>query len=826
MEDGKVLILMRNIELLAPAGSYEAFIAAVQNGADAVYLGGRNFGARAYAQNFNMETLERAIDYAHLRGVKIYVTINTLIKDYETLDAIEYISKLYSLGVDAIIVQDLGVINLVKKFFPDFEVHCSTQMALHNSAGIMELQKMGVKRVVLARELSIKDIKTIQDRTQIELEVFAHGALCYSYSGLCLMSSFIGGRSGNRGRCAQPCRKAYEIISLDSRDIKSEKAYYISTRDLKTIEQIGEIIESGIKSLKIEGRMKNPEYVAAVVRTYRRAIDNYLAYGQNLYDEVGVKEITQIFNREFTRGYLLESPQGEFLNPNKPSNKGLLLGRVAAYDSVKKRVKIKVLDNINQGDGIWVSASGHKGIGGIVNKIYTNNRLTHRAVTGDIVEIEFEGNISRDDEIYKTLDSQLMKDLQSTYNESVENRKIKIDGEARLKENNPLKLYIWDIDGNTVYVESGVKAEKAKKVALSEEKLRENLKKFGNTPFDLENIKISLESNVSLPISAVNKTRRKAADELIKIRINKSKRSDKVIDNSKMFPLPISKNMGQEKKISVKVENIEHLHEVVKFNINRVYFPNPYLLERAIKICRDRGVELYYRSPAILKDKEHNQIKDILVKNLPDGILAGELGMVDFAKKTLNIPVFSDYTLNAINSNTISFLANMGLDGISISPELELDKIKRLMVEDDLEIESIIYGKIPVMISETCPLVTTKQCDNMCDSCGLEPFQYKWGLQDEKKAVFPFTKDNWGRTIILNNYPIYMMDKMKDFDGSIVTTFRIDFTDEDIIGVRTLMKDYINIFSFYNKMGSKKDSLHYNKKINKFTRGHYYRGVE
>jgi len=283
---------MQHIELLAPAGSFEALKAAVQNGADAIYLGGADFGARAYASNFDRETMKEAVEYSHIRGVKVYVTVNTLMKDNEIQSLMEYIKFLYEIDVDAVIVQDIGVFNLIKDTVPDFEIHASTQMTLHNKHGVELLKSMGVNRAVLARELTVEEIKNIYEETGVELEVFVHGALCVSYSGQCLMSSFIGGRSGNRGRCAQPCRREYDLLNLNTDKIsKSEKAFHLSMRDLNTLEEIGKLIDAGVTSFKIEGRMKKPQYVASIVRGYRMAIDTYLNNKKSLKDKALQEEM-------------------------------------------------------------------------------------------------------------------------------------------------------------------------------------------------------------------------------------------------------------------------------------------------------------------------------------------------------------------------------------------------------------------------------------------------------------------------------------------------------------------------------------------------------
>ena len=316
---------MRKVELLAPAGSIESLYAAINNGADAVYLGGSKFSARAYASNFDNETMKKAVDYCHSYGVKIYVTMNTLLKEKELNEAIKYVGYLYEIGVDALIVQDLGLVSLIQEKYNDFEIHASTQVTIHNGEGAIYFKEKGFTRIVLSRELSLEEIKHISKDLNIETEMFIHGALCVCYSGQCLMSSMIGGRSGNRGRCAQPCRMEY---TLKSNNMGEKKAYLLSPKDMCTIENIKDIIDSGAYSLKVEGRMKRPEYVAGVVENYRKAIDKEY-YNKKFNVQEGKKVLLQLFNREgFSTAYLRKNIGKDMMSYKFPKNTGVEIGKV------------------------------------------------------------------------------------------------------------------------------------------------------------------------------------------------------------------------------------------------------------------------------------------------------------------------------------------------------------------------------------------------------------------------------------------------------------------------------------------------------------------
>lgn len=346
-------VLNKRVELLAPVGSMESLFAAVENGADAVYLGGKLFNARQFASNFDYEELKSAVEYSHLRNVKVYITVNILIDDREMKKTLDYIRYLYEIDVDGIIVQDLGLASLVREFFPDFHLHGSTQMTINNLPGAIFLQKLGFNRVVLARETPLDEIKNIYQNSDIELEGFIHGALCVSYSGQCLMSSIIGGRSGNRGTCAQPCRMAYTIIDYDDDTTLSNhwnKKYLLSPKDLNTIEYLDTIVNSGIASLKIEGRMKRPEYVATIVKNYRKALD----LGVKAITEEDKNDILQIFNRDFTKGIMFKDFGRDFISYDRPDNRGIpsdeLLNKAKeSYQNSKIKYPIQMEMNISIG---------------------------------------------------------------------------------------------------------------------------------------------------------------------------------------------------------------------------------------------------------------------------------------------------------------------------------------------------------------------------------------------------------------------------------------------------------------------------------------------
>ena len=545
---------MRDVELLAPVGSFEALKAAVQNGANAVYLGGKDFGARASANNFDRDELKEAVKYAHIRGVQVFVTTNTLRKENEIEDFLEYAKFLYDIDVDAIILQDIGMARLIKRELPDFELHASTQMVAHSLEDVKYLESVGFDRVVLAREVTVEEIKYICDNCKADIEVFVHGALCVCYSGQCLMSSMIGNRSGNRGRCAQPCRQRYELIDVYTGEVvNSNGDYLLSPRDLNAIEEIDKVIDAGVHSLKIEGRMKRPEYVATVIDGYRKTIDEYLATNKlNVSDET-INDLYTIFNRKFTKGLLLGDVGKDMMNSQLPNNQGLYVGTVVDYNKKAKRLKIKLANTLKKGDGINLG-------GGTIGRIIKNGNIETIGYKGETIELDFVGEARKGQIVFKTSDSELMDRVQATFTQDKEFVKNIIDAKITIKLGQKPILTLKDRHSNEATIEGDKIVEEAMKVALSKEKVETQLRKLGNTPYELDLLEIELDDNVSLPISLLNQMRRDCIELLDKERVSIKNRKYK---NKIVKYKPVLYNRNKQQEISVKVKNLEQLESEI-----------------------------------------------------------------------------------------------------------------------------------------------------------------------------------------------------------------------------------------------------------------------
>ncbi len=494
-------------ELLAPAGNMECLIAAIQAGCDAVYIGGKRFGARSFADNFTKEEIVEAINYAHLYGVKIYVTLNIIVYESEVEDFINYVRFLHQNNVDAIIMQDLGMMDLIRKKFPNLEVHASTQMNIHTFEGAKVLNDLGVKRVVLARETDFEIIKKIKKELDIEVETFIHGALCVSYSGQCLMSYLIGKRSGNRGTCAQICRKKYSLVD-DKNNIIEKDKYLLSTKDLCTVKEIDKLINIGINSFKIEGRMKRKEYVYLVVSTYKKVIDSYLKTGKLEVDESLIEDLKLIFNRDFTKGFMFNEDNSNIVNIDTSNHKGIKIGKVLNYENGFITIKLDKEVSIN--DGLRI-ISNNKEYGIILNNFYIDKILVKEAKKGDIISFKYTGKAKKEDIIVKTTDYKQIKKIEDSLKNN--KRKINISFDVIAEKDKSLILNVND-GKNTVTVATEKKLEESVNRSLTKELLEKQLNRLGNTIYNLDNINITLEDNLFIDIKSINDLRRNAIEML------------------------------------------------------------------------------------------------------------------------------------------------------------------------------------------------------------------------------------------------------------------------------------------------------------------------
>ena len=729
-------------ELLVPVGNMDSLKAAVMNGADAIYLGGKRFGARAFAGNFSDEEMILAIHFAHLYGVKIYVTVNTIVFESELEDVYNYCLFLHKTGVDALIVQDLGLMSLLKRRLPNLEIHASTQVHNVSESGLRILEDLNVKRVVFARELSLATIDSY--KTSMEKEIFIHGALCVSYSGECLFSSVLLGRSGNRGECAQVCRLPYKLLENDE-FIKTDSKYLLSTKELKTVGKFKEIMDSSVKSLKIEGRMKSPEYVACVTRLYRNLIDYY--YGK---DDLRISEYEEdlkvIFNRQYTYGYLFNATNDEIINIHTSNHVGVHLGKV--FKVTSKYIYIKLDSQLNQGDGIRINETND---GMIVNFLYDESlKLTN--VCKNIAVIDKKIKASVGDSVNKTSDITVI----NKYRE-LPVRKVDIDV-TFTHSGNQATLEITD-GINVVKKEADI-VFPSKNISIKKEDIIKQLSKLGNTPFKIVNISIGEFESKFINIKDLNAIRRNAVEELIFIRENSKKEVIQRKDNEEMH-----KNSLEEKlTLSVLVRDEEQLLKCL------TYFDRIYVIDRNLYNLYKDNPKIYYRGSRIY---EKTNIKNTL---------ATELGEIyDGAK-------ISDYFLNITNHETLDYLSKY-VDINTLSIELEDDNIERIMKHNNYNVEMLLYSTFELMITKYCPVNKVANKDTVCTKC----MKNEYKLVDRNGSKYPIKTDVKNHlTHILDSKVTNNLEKLKYYYKLGIRNFRIELNSEDSKEIDAIIKNLDN----------------------------------
>lgn len=677
-------------ELLAPAGNMECLKQAIFSGADAVYVGCKKFGARKFASNFTNDEIIEAIKLCHLYGVKIYATMNTLVKNDEVDSFLDQVEFLHKNGIDAILIQDFGMLCLVLEKYPNLEVHASTQANTSSKETAELFYKLGVKRVVFSREMSLEEINSID--VPIEKEVFVHGALCICYSGCCLMSSQIGHRSGNLGECAGSCRLPYTL--KHNGKILANNKYLLSTKELNTSTNFKELLESNILCFKIEGRMKSPEYVGFITRFYRNLIDNY--------EQTNIKEansqLKTIFNRGFTTGHLFNCTEEELMNTKSPNHIGLQIGKV--IEVTKNKIKIKLDKPLNQQDGIRFLNS-NKGL--IVNYLYNKNKKLVNTAS-DICYIDNKIGLTENDIVCKTIDYNLNKSLKELPSRKVP---VTITVESYIGKN--LSIELIDDENNKISLQGNI-VEKAKTEAITKERIKQQVSKLGNTPFECQSVHLKCDEGIFISIKELNDIRRNAVEELIQKRQNcKAKFVSKNVEFKKLQ----TKKMSPGTIAIVKTE--EQLLTCLSNNIERIYTEVKPLYEKYK--CKHN---VFYKSKRCQLELKDNVYNSSLVSDY-----------FDFSKYE---DLSGDYGLNVYNIYTAYYLYKLGLKGVTLSAELsqlEIEQFIRLYestFKEKSTFQMLCYGRVENMIIKGNILNINKD-------------DYDYCLTDIKSRIFPIFYD-------------------------------------------------------------------------------------
>jgi U32 family peptidase len=791
-------------ELLAPAGSMDALKAGVNSGADAVYLSGKKFGARQFASNFTEREMSEAISYAHLRGVKVYVTVNTLIKDKELLQVAKYLIKLYEMGIDALIIQDLGLARLAQEVVPDLPLHSSTQMTIHNQEGVEWAAEHGFERVVLAREMKLSDIKKIslKLKKRVKLEVFVHGALCYSYSGQCLLSSFIGGRSGNRGMCAQPCRKFYHLVrgktdmygkTMDIAEVALEDHYLLSTKDLSLYNHLNRICRASLDSIKIEGRMRSPEYVATVTSAYRKALDSICREKwKNREKELLKLKLT--FNRGFTKGYILGANYESLMGRNSPGNRGLYLGKVIDYNRRSRETIIHMETSVKpeKGDGILFKSLK---MGNLWGAVLEYSPL----IKNDRIFLKLRKTIKEGSKVFITRKKSLKNEAQ----EVIKN--------PQLPYPLPLDISIsWNHEYTPIIrasiqhpqdksIEIKFKAdfsmEKAIKHPLSKDVILKQLKKTGGTPFTIRKVEMEYSDDLFTPLSNLNHLRReildRVQDQILKfylppleeVRASKSRMSH--MSRSLISETDHSSKDDRFPLLAIYVDSLSSLEAALEVGCQRIYFqPALYeskyfclehqkdyqiyfkdvnaLIKDALTLCNDSSSNLIWKWPEITSEAYLEGVKPFLKPLFATGISGVMVDCLGAAKavkaKEKKKKLYGSAGLNIWNHLTVQELS-LNFKSLTLSPELSISEIKHVVKNSNIpgkQYELMVQGNLEALVSEDCLPCVIKNDKNVIDKSENEFL----GIEDSKNRIFPIRLDNECRTHILNSVELCLLDHL------------------------------------------------------------------
>lgn len=819
--------MRKKVEILSPAGSFESMRAAANAGCDAVYIGGSRFGARAFADNLDQDKMLEAIDFMHIRGKKLYLTVNTLLKESERSELYDYIAPFYKRGVDAVIVQDFGVLAFLHRNFPDLPLHASTQMTLTMSEGAELLKKYGVTRLVPARELTLAELIRMRKSTDLEIETFVHGALCYCYSGQCLMSSMLGGRSGNRGRCAQTCRMEY--------DAGGTRGYLLSPKDICTLAILPELIEAGIDSFKIEGRMKRSEYAAGVTAAYRKYADlreelgaeGFARYRKDHQDEwrEDLRMLADLYNRGgFSEGYYKTEKGPAMMAMDRPNHSGVLVGTVESVRGI--RAEIKLCAPIQAGDVLVI-----RGRDGSVDYEFTlgEGRASGRISTNFRAQAKVRPGLS----VYRTKNEMLLKTLFGQYCDK--DRKLEIAGLFEAEAGVPVRLTVSRAGVSAV--KEGIVAQEAENLPVTDEKILAQLQKTGDTPFVFERLDIVQKGRLFLPLGKLNELRRDTLAELEKklaeiCEREESGTPDKSEKNvCSMGRQNTSADAWRPVSVSAVIQTKEQLEGVLKAGIGTVYldmegFAIRELEEAAHKIT-SAGSVCFVRFPHIFRSRTWDRMETVvgvLKKDVIEGVLVRSLEEIAFVRTHLSGKrIHTDYQLYAMNREAAGLLREIGAENYSTPVELNASELRMLDLKDAT---TVVYGRLPLMVSEQCVYKNTCGCkkgtaDGRADrhSPGDRGYLYdRLYLCDRLGKKFPVAAcctDCYNT--ILNSVPLCLIDAAEEAAGLGISRVRLDFTIEG--GKET--EQIARAFTAAYEEG-KTAAL----PLAEFTRGHFKRGVD
>ena len=840
---------MKKIEILAPAGSYESMRAAMNAGCDAVYMGGSRFGARAFANNPDEDILLKAIEEAHLRNKGLYLTVNTLIKEDERQRFLyDYLEKYYLAGLDAVIVQDVGVMRFIHRNFPKLPIHASTQTTITMAQGANVLKDMGVTRLVTARELSFVEIKNIRDNTDMEIETFVHGALCYCYSGQCLMSSMIGGRSGNRGRCAQPCRMPYSFFSEDKQISSKDESYLLSPRDINTVALIPDLVQAGVNSFKIEGRMKSPEYAAGVTSVYRKYLDLYLSKGKEVFldyleqDEYkkDMLDLMDLYNRGgFSQGYGKTYNGKTMMSIIRPNHSGVPVGKIAEFS--KGHADITLSEDINAQDILEIRNQGNKPLYEFTVKNdtprkdilrtrvgiipYRNKNEHHNSKAAKLASPD----IRRGDMVYRTRNNALLTDISDKYISKDSKHDIRGYLYARIGERLQLTLS-YNNQSVTAYHNA---VEAAIKQPMTKDKLASSIDKLGDTLFSFSELEIDAEANIFLPVAWLNEIRREAIAMLTEEVISSYHRGKEDLGHSSISSSIISGDTIDDSinekysgtmNIRAGISTKEQFSLVISYpDISAIYVDyEGFSLQQIIEMSKlsfTADKDLFVVLPHICRLElcerlindiitlmNYEEVNGFIIKNFEE---AGLLQSI-FDNTKMHKELRLNHNMYIFNKDAKLFWNEKGINQFTAPIELNGNELQALGLED---CELMVYGYLPVMVSVQCLHSTT----GSCNKCSHKTNRVDYLLDRIDKRFYLKTNCNSCYNIIYNGQRLSLLDQADKIIGLKPGGIRLDFTHEAYDEIKSILDAFCGVFAHGKKAYLEFDNI---------TRGHFKRGVE
>ncbi|OEH92699.1 peptidase U32 [Bacillus solimangrovi] len=780
------LTKQKSVELLAPAGNWECLRAAVANGADAVYFGVDKYNARVRAKNFQMDELPDIMAYLHKYGVRGYVTFNILVFENELDEARVLIEACMDAGVDALIVQDMGIVQLIREISPDFPIHGSTQMTVTSPEAVEFLKPHDLSVVVLGRENNEKHIKKIAEKSNVPLEVFVHGALCVSYSGQCLTSEMWGGRSANRGECAQACRLPYDLEVDGEVKEMGDISYVLSPKDLAALEIVPELIEAGVYSFKIEGRLKSPEYVANVVSKYRKAIDEYFMDSGYSPSTEEIRELQQSFSRGFTYGFLKGTNNKELLDGTYPKSRGVYLGTVKKV--LKDAILCEIEAPLKRGDGIVFDAGrpDQKEEGGRVYDLRKKGNKVDGEVSGGKIEIvlgRHDVNLTKvhiGDKIWKTSDQELNNRLRKTYEVEQAHHlfplQVHVSGEV-----GQLLTSKWTdaTNGNIVTVQSSKELEQAMKRPLTLQYLGEQFGRLGGTLFELDTIESDLNGEVIVPVKELNRIRREAVEQLLELRQQPRQYTKNAVDTNRSEVKQIEP-ITQPNLIPL-CRSMEQIEAACKTDITWIYADFEFTTDypQAVEKAHQYGKQIALATPRIHMPGE-NGILNGMLKSNPDAILVRSLGAVQyFTTKNLNIPLIGDFSLNIANHRAVDLFLERGLKRVTPSYDLNIQQVVDMLeVAQSDKIEMVIHQHLPMFHTEHCVYCTFLSEGTDYTNCGRPCEEHRVSLQDRIGMSHPVRVDIGCRNTVYNAIEQSGAEYITNFKELGVQNYRIEFLEE------------------------------------------------